>query len=64
MELSSQLIKGEVREDEETLEKYSRDASLFKIKPRTVVFPEDTEDIERLVAFVKGHEGLSLTVRS
>ncbi len=64
MELSSQLIKGEVREDEETLEKYSRDASLFKIKPSTVVFPEDTEDIERLVAFVKGHEGLSLTVRS
>ena len=64
MELSSQLIKGEVKDDSETLEKYSRDASLFKIRPRVVVFPKDTEDIERLVSFIKGHEGLSLTVRA
>lgn len=61
-------IQGEVLTDEETLKKYSTDASLFMVKPRVVVRPRDTEDIKRLVAFVNEHKGkeptLSLTARS
>jgi len=62
------LIKGEVAVDEKMLEKYSRDASLFEIKPEIVVFPKDAEDIKRLVAFVgkdkKRNKKLSLTPRA
>ena len=62
------IIKGEVQEDEKTLGKYSTDASLFKIRPRVVVFPKDAEDIKALVRFVaerkKDDPSLSLTVRS
>lgn len=62
------IIKGEVQEDEKTLEEYSTDASLFKIRPRVVVFPKDAEDIKALVKFVaerkKDDPSLSLTVRS
>jgi FAD/FMN-containing dehydrogenase len=62
------VIKGEVQSDDETLKKYSTDASLFKIKPRVVVFPRDAEDVKALVKFVAEHKKndpkLSLTVRS
>lgn len=61
-------IKGEVYEDEQTLESYSHDASLFEVKPRAVVFPKDNEDVENLVKFInrnkKGYPFLSLTARS
>jgi FAD/FMN-containing dehydrogenase len=59
-------INGEVLADEETLEHYSRDASLFQIKPKVVTFPKDTEDIQSLVRYVAKHRksGLSLTPRS
>lgn len=62
------LLKGEVQQDEKTLEEYSKDASLFKIKPRLVVFPKDVNDVKALVKFVnekkKDDPTLSLTVRS
>jgi len=62
------LIKGEIQQDEKTLEEYSKDASLFKIKPRLVVFPKDVDDVKALVKFVnkkkKNDPTLSLTVRS
>ena len=62
------IIKGEVQEDEKTLEEHSTDASLFKVRPRVVVFPKDAEDIKALVKFVaerkKDDPSLSLTVRS
>ncbi|MDO8523377.1 MAG: FAD-binding oxidoreductase [bacterium] len=62
------FLKGDVDASSDTLEKYSRDASLFYIKPSVVVFPKDTEDISRLVDFVnqKKKEGrnISLTARS
>ncbi len=63
-----EFFKGEVSVSEPDLEKYSRDASLFKIRPQIVVFPKDVEDIKGLVKFVsdnKSHEpDLSLTMRS
>lgn len=58
-------FKGKISFDEESLKKHSRDASIFEIMPSAVAVPEDTEDIERLVAFVaenkKNHPELSLT---
>ncbi|PIR87040.1 MAG: FAD-binding oxidoreductase [Candidatus Harrisonbacteria bacterium CG10_big_fil_rev_8_21_14_0_10_49_15] len=62
------IIKGEVKDDPETLKKYSRDASIFDIKPKAVVFPRDSADIGELVRYVSEHKeaerDLSLTVRS
>jgi len=60
------LIKGEVLDDEKTLKKYSRDASLFEVKPRFVIFPKNAKDIQNLVLFVakRKKEKLSLTARS
>ncbi len=63
-----QLIKGEVKTDEQTLETFSKDASIYKIKPQVVVFPKDSADIQALVKFVanqktKGYN-LSLTPRA
>ncbi|MEX0919040.1 MAG: FAD-binding oxidoreductase [Candidatus Paceibacterota bacterium] len=61
-------IKGEVASDAETLKRYSRDTSLFEVKPQAVVFPADRADIESLVRFVNEHKpaepSLSLTARS
>ena len=63
------IVKGEVLADGETLKKYSRDASLFEVKPQVVVFPKDVEDVKELVNYVtlrqtQGASRLSLTPRS
>lgn len=47
------LIEGDVQNDEATLKKYSRDASLFEIQPEVVVFPKNVEDVKKLVRFVR-----------
>ncbi len=46
------VIKGEVDETPATLEKYSRDASLFVVRPEVVVAPKDTDDVCAVVQFV------------
>lgn len=62
------FFSGEVDDSPVILENYSRDASLFYVKPTLVVFPKNTEDIKKLVGFVKRArtEGrhLSLTARA
>ncbi|MBI2013867.1 MAG: FAD-binding oxidoreductase [Candidatus Colwellbacteria bacterium] len=62
------VIKGEVENSEETLQKYSRDASLFEVKPEVVVYPKDSADIQALVKYVnknkRNYFELSLTPRS
>lgn len=62
------FFKGEVLEDDTVLEAYSKDASLFKVKPKLVVYPKDAEDIESLVRFVNDNKdsdpSLSITVRA
>lgn len=45
-------FKGDVDYADETLEKYSHDASLFEIRPRVVVYPKDSEDVKTLVRWV------------
>lgn len=59
------IIDGEVLNDETTLEHYSRDASLFEIKPKVVVFPKSVADVEALVQYASKKKGkVSLTPRS
>lgn len=61
-------FKGELSTDQETLKKFSHDASLFEIKPQIVASPKDTSDISMLVEYVsknkKEYPNLSLTARS
>jgi FAD/FMN-containing dehydrogenase len=56
------VLKGEVVDDEATLVRYSRDASIFEVRPRLVVFPKDTEDLKHLVLFAQKNN-ISLTCR-
>lgn len=62
------IISGDVYGDDETIKKYSRDASIFEIKPQVVVFPKDVKDIEAIVSFVNDNQdkypGLSITARA
>lgn len=69
MELKEELqaiLRGGVEDSPDILEEYSKDASLFEVKPRLIVFPKDTKDVKALVKFVREHkeENLSLTCRS
>lgn len=60
------IIEGEVIDDPASLAAYSRDASIFEIKPRLVVVPKNTGDLSRLINFVSRHvdQGISLTPRA
>lgn len=67
MDLKSQIkkfLKGEVADDEQTLDTFSKDASIFQIKPQLIVSPLSSDDLQKLVAFVAKQSGLSLTARS
>jgi FAD/FMN-containing dehydrogenase len=59
-----EIVPNGVATDDVTIQKCSRDASIFEIKPEFVVYPESTEQIKNLVKFVSSSEGLSLTARS
>lgn len=63
------LISGEVDDSAKTRETYSRDASLFVMRPQVVVSPKGVDDIEKLVQFVvgeakQGNHGINLTPRA
>ena len=62
------VIAGEVDDSPQTLETYSRDASLFVLKPEVVVRPNSVEDVQKLVRFVaaekKKGRAISLTPRA
>lgn len=63
MSLAQELrrtIRGEVEDAPEVLEHYSRDASLFVMRPEVVVHPRDREDVAALVRFVSEHQGDAL----
>lgn len=61
-------IQGDVLYDEETLQKYSHDTSVFEIKPIAVVYPKNSLDISMIVKFVQDNKftipNLSITARS
>ncbi len=46
-----------------TLERYSRDWSLFQVMPKAVAFPKDTEDLQALVRYAHDNK-ISLTARA
>ncbi len=62
------FFKGEVFDDNETLTKYSHDASLFEVRPKLVVFPKNSDDLKSLVKFIAEKKAenpeISLTMRS
>ena len=59
------IMKGEVVSGENELSAYSRDASIFEVKPQLVIKPKDVDDIKNIVKFVAEHKssnpGLSIT---
>ncbi len=61
------IIKGEVEDSDEMLSKYSHDASIFEVRPKFVIFPKDSEDVQNLVKWVnenkEKHPELSITAR-
>jgi FAD/FMN-containing dehydrogenase len=67
-DLKSRGFTGEINTTPKELERCSHDASLFEIKPKLVVAPQDATGVERLVKLVaerkKTHPDLSLTARS
>ncbi len=58
------ILKGEVLDDEKILDRYSKDASLFKVKPKLVVFPKNTDDLKALIKWVGENGRESVTVRA
>ena len=46
------VVEGEVVSDEVSLKKYSRDASLFEVKPQIIVFPKNRKDVQSVINFV------------
>ncbi len=61
-------ISGEIHTDEETIASHSKDASLFKVTPKAVIFPKDAKDVMTVVKYVgdnkKEDPTLSITARS
>lgn len=63
-----EFFKGEILFDSKTLEKYSKDASLFKVRPQLVAYPRDKRDISELIKFINSNRSdfrkLSITARA
>ena len=64
------FFKGDIDDSEETLVKYSHDASLLEVRPKIVLFPRDAEDIKNLVKWINENKNnkdkygeLSITCR-
>ncbi len=61
-------FSGDIDTNEKTLKIYSRDASLFEIKPEIVLFPKNTKDVQTAVRWLnenkKENPTLSITARS
>lgn len=61
------FFRGDLDDSDETLTKYSHDASLLEVRPQIVLFPKDSEDVKNLVKWVgvsrAKYPGLSITCR-
>ena len=55
IKLSEYGFKGEIWTEEEKRVLFATDASIYKIMPLCVVFPEDKDDIKILVRFARKH---------
>src|SRR3989338_6139972 len=50
------FFKGEVEDSSVVLKKYSHDASVFEVRPKLVLYPQDGEDVRRLVEWVRDNK--------
>ena len=61
-------FEGDIDTTEKTLKLYSRDASLFEVRPEVVIFPKHSKDVQSVVRWVnkfkKDNPKLSITPRS
>lgn len=61
------FFRGEADDDPETIMKYSRDASIFFVRPKLVLYPLDSVDVQNIVKWVsenkEDHPDLSITCR-
>src|SRR5215212_8796685 len=65
MDIKSRLqsvIKGEVIDTPEVLETFSKDASIFVVKPQFVIAPKNSEDIQKLIEFINDNPELNLSL--
>ncbi|HET7673486.1 MAG TPA: FAD-binding oxidoreductase, partial [Candidatus Saccharimonadales bacterium] len=62
------LIDGEVDTSKKAKDFYSHDASMFELRPEAVVFPANSEDIQKLVKYADENKAknpdISITARS
>lgn len=60
------IIEGEILDDDKSLTDASKDASIFEIRPKLIIAPQNTDDIKHLINFINDHpeEKLSITPRS
>ncbi|MCR4274887.1 MAG: FAD-binding oxidoreductase [Candidatus Campbellbacteria bacterium] len=59
----ARILSGDVHTDDETLQTYSTDTSLFTVQPQVVVSPRTVRDVCTLVSYADTH-GTTLTGRS
>jgi FAD/FMN-containing dehydrogenase len=52
IEALGKLVRGEITTEEEYINFYSTDGSIFEIKPKAIFFPKDTEDVQTAVKFL------------
>lgn len=61
-------FKGELDDSAEAKEKYSHDASMFELRPKLVVKPRDSQDVQAVIKLVAAQKSkdpsLSVTARS
>ncbi len=58
----TRVIKGEVTNNPEVLETFSKDASIFVVTPELVIAPKGSEDVQALVNFVNNNPELNLSL--
>ncbi len=62
------IVKGDISVDDLTCDKFSRDSSLFEVRPNCVISPKDVDDIKTIVRFSvlnkKENPDISITARS
>jgi FAD/FMN-containing dehydrogenase len=56
------LLSGDIYTDDKALKKFSRDQSIYDVRPLAVVEPENLEDLRKLILFAAS-EGVSITPR-
>ncbi|MHB1086323.1 MAG: FAD-binding oxidoreductase [Minisyncoccota bacterium] len=64
----ARVIKGDVADDSTTIQKYSRDTSVFERSPELVVFPKSESDVSAVVSYAYDAAGrgekISVAARS